>query len=74
MKQLEELRKYFKRESRLTQHQATIQLGIARLSERIRELEAQGWEFEHKRIDAPTRYTHAKVCQYILLKRPKTVV
>lgn len=69
--QLAELEKYFRRNSRLTQHQATIELGIMRLSERIRELESQGWVFLHQMIDAPTRYTKARVCQYILLQRPK---
>ena len=72
--QLAELEKYFRRNSRLTQHQATIELGIMRLSERIRELEAQGWVFLHKMIDAPTRYTKARVCQYVLLQRPKKKV
>lgn len=69
--QLAELEKYFRRNSRLTQHQATIQLGIMRLSERIRELEAKGWIFLHNRIEVPTRYTKARVCQYVLLQRPK---
>lgn len=69
--QLAELEKYFRRNSRLTQHQATIELGIMRLSERIRELEAKGWVFHHNRIEVPTRYTKARVCQYVLLQRPK---
>lgn len=66
-----ELEKYFKRNNRLTQHQATLELGIMRLSERIRELEAQGWVFLHQMIEVPTRYTKARVCQYVLLQRPK---
>jgi len=74
MTQLEELKKYFRRNSRLTQHQATLQLGIMRLSERIRELEAQGWVFLHNRIEVPTRYTSARVAQYVLLQRPKKKV
>lgn len=69
--QLAELEKYFRRNSRLTQHQATLELGIMRLSERIRELEFKGWVFNHNMIDAPTRYTKARVCQYVLLQRPK---
>lgn len=69
--QLEELEKYFRRNSRLTAHQATMQLGIARLAARIPELEAMGYVFLHKMIDAPTRYSRAKVCQYVLLQRPK---
>lgn len=72
--QLAELEKYFKRNSRLTQHQATIELGIMRLSERIRELEAKGWVFLHNRIEVPTRYTKAFVTQYVLLQRPKKKV
>jgi hypothetical protein len=74
MTQLEELKKYFRRNSRLTQHQATMQLGIMRLSERIRELESQGWVFLHNRIEVPTRYTSARVCQYVLAQRPKKKV
>jgi Helix-turn-helix domain len=69
--QLEALDKYFRRHSRLTQHQATIELGIMRLSERIRELEAKGWVFLHNRIEVPTRYTKAFVTQYVFLQRPK---
>lgn len=71
--QLEELTKYFKRNSRLTQHQA-FEMGIMRLSERIRELESQGWVFLHNRIEVPTRYTKAFVTQYVLLQRPKKKV
>lgn len=69
--QIAELEKYFRRNSRLTQHQALNLLGIARLSPRIFELEERGWVFQHNRIDAPTRYSHAKVTQYVLLQRPK---
>jgi hypothetical protein len=72
--QLAELEKYFRRNSRLTQHQATIDLGISRLPARILELEQRGYVFMHKMIDAPTRYTKARVCQYILLKKPKKTV
>ena len=45
--QLAELEKYFKRNSRLTAHQASVQLGIARLAARIPELEAMGYVFLH---------------------------
>lgn len=72
--QLAELEKYFRRNSRLTQHQAMVELGIMRLSERIRELEAKGWVFHHNRIEVPTRYTKAFVTQYVLLQRPKKKV
>ena len=72
--QLAELEKYFRRHSRLTAHQATIQLGISRLAARIPELESMGYVFLHQMIDAPTRYSRAKVCQYILLQRPKKKV
>lgn len=72
--QLAELEKYFRRNSRLTAHQATIQLGISRLAARIPELESMGYVFLHQMIDAPTRYSRAKVCQYILLQRPKKKV
>lgn len=69
--QLAELEKYFRRNSRLTAHQASVQLGIARLAARIPELESMGYVFLHQMIDAPTRYSRAKVCQYVLLQRPK---
>lgn len=72
--QLAELEKYFRRNSRLTAHKATIQLGISRLAARIPELEAMGYVFLHQMIDAPTRYSRAKVCQYVLLQRPKKKV
>jgi len=74
MNQLDALETYFRRNSRLTQHQATIQLGINRLAARIFDLEARGYVFLHNMIDAPTRYTKARVCQYILLQRPKKKV
>ena len=69
--QLAELEKYFRRNSRLTQHQATIELGIMRLSQRIIELEQRGWVFHHNMIEVPTRYTKSRVCQYVMLQRPK---
>jgi len=72
--QLAELEKYFRRNSRLTQHQAMMTLGIARLPARVMELEAMGYVFAHNMIDAPTRYTKARVCQYVLLQRPKKKV
>lgn len=69
--QLSALETYFKRSNSLTQHEATVELGIARLSERVRELEARGWVFLHNMIDVPTRYTKARVCQYVVTKRPR---
>ncbi len=69
--QLAELERYFRRNSRLTQHQATKILGINRLAARIPELESRGYVFLHQMIEVPTRYTNARVCQYILLHRPK---
>lgn len=69
--QLAELEKYFRRNSRLTQHQANVVLGISRLPARILELEDRGWVFIHNMIDVPTRYTKARICQYVLVHRPK---
>jgi hypothetical protein len=45
MTQLQELRLYLRQWRSITQLRATGSLGILRLSERIRELEARGWVF-----------------------------
>lgn len=71
MSQLDVLRAFFLRHNTLTQMEAFTGLGICRLSQRVIELEAQGWSFLHKSISVPTRYGRsAKVCQYVLLSKP----
>jgi hypothetical protein len=62
---------HFKTRKTITQDEATKKLGIARLSERIREMEWQGWEFAHLMVNVPTRYRSARVCKYVLIKMPK---
>ena len=51
----------------LTQLEAFNQLGICRLSERIRELE-KFYLIEHERVTVPTRDKPAHVVRYSLLK------
>lgn len=75
MSQLDTLRAFFLRHTTLTQMEAFTGLGIARLSERVREMESQGWTFLHKRIEVPTRYgKSAYVCQYVLLSKPMKLI
>jgi hypothetical protein len=57
--------------SSITQLSATITLGILRLSERIRELAAEGWNIAHNKIKVPTRYgKSAWVTEYVLISAP----
>ncbi len=71
MTQNEALREFFKKNDCLTQRHAMLSLGIGRLSERIRELEAEGYVFDHASIKVPTRYSStAHVTEYRLCKSP----
>lgn len=67
MTQLEALKKYFKRRKTITQMEAFNSLGICRLSERVRELEASGYQFIRNRVEAASRYGSAKVVRYQLV-------
>lgn len=70
--QNEILKKHFSNFKRLTQRDATIHMGIMRLSERVRELEREGWIFAHNMIQVPTRYgKQVRVAQYELKAAPK---
>lgn len=67
MTQNETLENWFKTNDRLTQRIAARDLGIWRLSERVRELERKGYVFEHKTIQVPSRHgKSARVMQYII--------
>jgi hypothetical protein len=68
MTQLEALKKYLDRHESITQLKATVDLGILRLSERIRELESlYGYEFYRKSVKVDTRYGKSRVVEYCLL-------
>lgn len=71
MSQLAALKSYFQTNQSLTQYDAIPALGIMRLSERIRELEREGYSFMHDKVEAPTRYRRAYVAKYVLLSRPQ---
>ena len=67
MSQNTRLLEYLKR-SDVTQLQAFSELGICRLSERVRELERQGHVIEHKMVEVPTREGTARVTRYRLIQ------
>ena len=50
----------------VTQLEAFNALGICRLSERCRELEANGFQIDHEWITVPTRDKPAHVVRYTL--------
>lgn len=52
----------------LTQLEAFNRLGCCRLSERIRELEADGYLIEHLSVKVPTREGMARVTRYRLIQ------
>lgn len=51
-KQLDVLFSHFAAGRSITTYEATVQFGICRLSERIRELEAKGWPIHREREDS----------------------
>jgi hypothetical protein len=55
---------------RLTAYQATINFGICRLAERIRELEAEGYQFDHQMVRVASRHGSARVADYVLTALP----
>ena len=67
MTQLEALKKHLKRRRTITQLEAFTELGICRLSERVRELESSGYKFLRNRIEAKSRYGSASVVRYQLV-------
>jgi hypothetical protein len=71
MTQLSTLREHYKAPGiGLTAYQATINLGISRLAERIRELEAEGYKFDHNTIKVASRHGGARVADYVLIALP----
>jgi hypothetical protein len=71
MTQLEALKDYFKSRTSITQKYAMDNLGLMRLSERVRELEQQGYQFSHNMIKVDSRYGSARVAEYVLLEAPQ---
>ena len=67
MNQLARLLNHLEQRGPITQLDAFNALGICRLSERVRELEARGYVIEHTMIAAPTRNGTAHVMQYHLI-------
>ena len=63
------LEKYLKRHSGITTFQAMNELGILRLSERIRELEASGKKINRFRVTVKNRFGEdCRVVKYCLVK------
>ena len=66
------LKQHLMQHKSITQFNATITLGILRLSERIREIEMDGWRISHdtrcdlNRYGKPVRFT-----EYVLLAMPE---
>jgi hypothetical protein len=50
MSQTDTLLAALKRGERITTLEATLRFGICRLSERIRELERNGWDIDHEPV------------------------
>lgn len=67
MSQLDALKKYLKHRKTITQLEAFNALGICRLSERVRELEASGLKFLRNRVAVASRYGSARVTEYKLV-------
>ena len=74
MNQQEQIKNHFKSAKSISQYQATMVYGILRLSERIRELEWQGWLFSHTMIykTYPSGKSR-KFMEYRLLGKPKKI-
>jgi hypothetical protein len=51
-KQLDVLFRHFAAGRSITTYEATVQFGICRLSERVRELERKGWEIHRAREES----------------------
>lgn len=68
MNQRERILKHLKRKS-ITQLEAARDLGCMRLSERIRELEAEGMKIKRKRVSVCNRFGEpCRVVRYSLQK------
>lgn len=71
MSQNAKLLSYLQTHSSITTLEAMTHLGVCRLSERVRELEALGWVLRHERVSVPTRDgKRASVVAYSILSEP----
>jgi predicted transcriptional regulator len=70
MNQNQQLIKYLKSRSRkgITQFEADVLLGIARLSERVRECEAMGYIFHKRWEQKQGRFRQVRFKRYWLIK------
>ena len=64
MTQLARLTQYLHENREVTQLEAFNKLGICRLSERARELQARGIRISKRRVTVPSRYGKATVTAY----------
>ena len=62
---------YLEKHGNVTQLVAFVELGICRLSERVRELERLGYVIQHEWVTVPTRTAHARVVRYSLISEPE---
>jgi len=67
MSQNAKLIRYCEAHDGITTFEATLQLGICRISERIRECERLGWVFSHTPEKTPSG---ARVVRYRLISAP----
>ena len=68
MSQNSKLLLYFEQHGSITTREAMLNLGIYRVSERIREIERLGWVLKHE----PVKIGKARVMRYTLMGRPAT--
>lgn len=73
MSQNAKLISYLSQHGSITTLEAVQELGVLRLSERVRECERLGWVFAHTRTQVPTRDGHAYVTRYSLIREPESV-
>jgi DNA polymerase II small subunit/DNA polymerase delta subunit B len=72
MSQPQILTKHFSKRATITQLEATMKYRIMRLSERIREMEEKGWQFNHVKMKGNNACgAVGQYCKYVLVKRPK---
>lgn len=72
MNQKQAILAYLKKNKGITTHTAHGDLGICRVSERIRELEMDGHKIGREVLHGENRYGHAvRVTRYFLIKEKK---
>jgi hypothetical protein len=75
MSQNAKLISYLQKYGSITTLEAVRELGILRISERVRECERLGWTIKHQRTEVPTREgKSAYVTKYILISEPEQQV